>query len=120
MMLYFAYGSNLDCGQMRSRCPSTQFVCRAVLKDHSLAFTRSLPPVQQRPPCRQRMCEIVQDCAFWRVLVCVAANEAFLRWKDVYRNRLSPMSYVIPWARWQRTGWPDVTQKDDTLFCPFS
>ncbi len=40
MILYFAYGSNLDCGQMRSRCPSSQFVCRAVLKDHSLAFTR--------------------------------------------------------------------------------
>ena len=40
MIFYFAYGSTLDCGQMRSSCPSTQFTCRAVLKDHSLAFTR--------------------------------------------------------------------------------
>ncbi len=40
MILYFAYGSNLDCGQMRARCPSAQFVCCAVLKDHVLAFTR--------------------------------------------------------------------------------
>jgi gamma-glutamylcyclotransferase (GGCT)/AIG2-like uncharacterized protein YtfP len=37
---YFAYGSNLDFVQLRGRCPSAQFVCRAVLKDHALAFTR--------------------------------------------------------------------------------
>ena len=36
---YFAYGSNLDFVQMRGRCPTAQFVCRAVLKDHVLAFT---------------------------------------------------------------------------------
>jgi gamma-glutamylcyclotransferase (GGCT)/AIG2-like uncharacterized protein YtfP len=35
---YFAYGSNLDFVQMRARCPSAQFVCRGVLKDHVLAF----------------------------------------------------------------------------------
>jgi gamma-glutamylcyclotransferase len=35
---YFAYGSNLDFVQMRGRCPTAQFVCRAVLKDHVLAF----------------------------------------------------------------------------------
>lgn len=39
-MLYFAYGSNLDCIQMRQRCPTTRFVCRAVLKDHRVAITR--------------------------------------------------------------------------------
>jgi gamma-glutamylcyclotransferase (GGCT)/AIG2-like uncharacterized protein YtfP len=39
-MLYFAYGSNLDWKQMKERCPSAQFVCRAVLQDHRLAFTR--------------------------------------------------------------------------------
>lgn len=39
-MLYFAYGSNMDCSQMRERCPSAQFVCVAQLKDHRLAFTR--------------------------------------------------------------------------------
>lgn len=39
-MLYFAYGSNLDWKQMKKRCPSAQFVCKATLKDHRLAFTR--------------------------------------------------------------------------------
>jgi gamma-glutamylcyclotransferase (GGCT)/AIG2-like uncharacterized protein YtfP len=39
-MLYFAYGSNLDWNQMRERCPSARFVCRAKLGDHRLAFTR--------------------------------------------------------------------------------
>jgi cation transport regulator ChaC len=37
---YFAYGSNLDFVQMRSRCPSAQYICRAVLKDHAIEFTR--------------------------------------------------------------------------------
>jgi gamma-glutamylcyclotransferase (GGCT)/AIG2-like uncharacterized protein YtfP len=37
---YFAYGSNLDFVQFRARCPSAQYVCRAVLRDHILAFTR--------------------------------------------------------------------------------
>ena len=39
-MLYFAYGSNMDSGQMRARCPSAQFVAIAKLPDHRLAFTR--------------------------------------------------------------------------------
>lgn len=39
-MLYFANGSNLDWTQMKKRCPSTEFVCKAMLKDHRLAFTR--------------------------------------------------------------------------------
>ncbi|MGO8750443.1 MAG: gamma-glutamylcyclotransferase family protein [Thermoguttaceae bacterium] len=37
---YFAYGSNLDFVQIRGRCPSAEYVCRAVLKNHVLAFTR--------------------------------------------------------------------------------
>lgn len=40
-MFYFAYGSNLDWSQMRERCPSAQFVCKAMFKAHRLAFTRS-------------------------------------------------------------------------------
>jgi gamma-glutamylcyclotransferase len=40
MIWYFAYGSNLDYVQMRGLCPTAQFVCRAVLKEHVLAFTR--------------------------------------------------------------------------------
>jgi gamma-glutamylcyclotransferase len=39
-MLYFAYGSNMDWCQMRKRCPSAQFLCVALLKNHRLAFTR--------------------------------------------------------------------------------
>ncbi len=39
-MLYFAYGSNMDAAQMKERCPSAKFVCRAKLLSHRLAFTR--------------------------------------------------------------------------------
>ena len=39
-MLYFAYGSMMDFGEMRQRCPSAQFVAIARLPDHSLQFTR--------------------------------------------------------------------------------
>ena len=37
--MYFAYGSNLDWTQMKRRCPSAKFVCRAKLPAHRLAFT---------------------------------------------------------------------------------
>ncbi|MBN2208659.1 MAG: gamma-glutamylcyclotransferase [Candidatus Coatesbacteria bacterium] len=39
-MLYFAYGSNMDFGQMRKRCPSAITVTRATLRGYQLAFTR--------------------------------------------------------------------------------
>lgn len=39
-MMNFAYGSNMDWDQIRHRCPSVVFVCRAELKNHSLAFPR--------------------------------------------------------------------------------
>jgi hypothetical protein len=39
-VLYFAYGSNLDWDQMRSRCPSAQFVAVVTLPDHRLVFPR--------------------------------------------------------------------------------
>ncbi len=38
-MLYFAYGSNLDCNQMRERCPSAQFKFKAKLSNYRLGFT---------------------------------------------------------------------------------
>src|SRR5215475_11842143 len=38
-MLYFAYGSNMHSAQMKERCPSAKFVCRAKLPAHRLAFT---------------------------------------------------------------------------------
>jgi gamma-glutamylcyclotransferase (GGCT)/AIG2-like uncharacterized protein YtfP len=37
-MLYFAYGSNLDPEQMRSRCPSSHVAGLASLRDHRLIF----------------------------------------------------------------------------------
>jgi gamma-glutamylcyclotransferase len=40
MINIFAYGSNMDCAQMRERCPSARFVCTAKLANHRLAFTR--------------------------------------------------------------------------------
>jgi gamma-glutamylcyclotransferase (GGCT)/AIG2-like uncharacterized protein YtfP len=36
--LVFAYGSNLDDNQMRSRCASARIEARAVLPNHALAF----------------------------------------------------------------------------------
>lgn len=36
--LYFAYGSNLEPGQMEMRCPGHRVLCRARLLDHALAF----------------------------------------------------------------------------------
>ena len=39
-MLTFAYGSNMDCHQMKDRCPSVRFVCVAALRDHRLYFPR--------------------------------------------------------------------------------
>lgn len=39
MILYFAYGSNMDEKQMKQRCPGSKLICRAVLKDYKLAFS---------------------------------------------------------------------------------
>ncbi len=38
-MLYFAYGSNMDWNQMKARCPSAQFICKAILSNYRLDFT---------------------------------------------------------------------------------
>ncbi len=37
-MLYFSFGSNLDPGQMQTRCPGHRVVGMAVLHDHKLIF----------------------------------------------------------------------------------
>jgi gamma-glutamylcyclotransferase (GGCT)/AIG2-like uncharacterized protein YtfP len=39
-MLYFAYGSNLDPEQMKSRCPESQVVGLASLDDYRVTFPR--------------------------------------------------------------------------------
>ena len=41
--LYFAYGSNLDLDQMRSRCPGSRLVGPAALPNHRLAFAGFSP-----------------------------------------------------------------------------
>ncbi|HVP39071.1 MAG TPA: gamma-glutamylcyclotransferase family protein [Candidatus Saccharimonadales bacterium] len=41
LVLYFAYGSNLDWAQMQRRCPDAQFRCVAKLPDHRLIFPRT-------------------------------------------------------------------------------
>jgi gamma-glutamylcyclotransferase len=40
MVLYFAYGSNMDWERMKERCPTAKFVTTALLPEHKLAFTR--------------------------------------------------------------------------------
>lgn len=40
MPLYFAYGSNMDEGQMKERCPHAQFKCVAKMTDWCLCFPR--------------------------------------------------------------------------------
>lgn len=40
MMLYFAYGSNMQWTRISERCPSVKFVCRALLPDYRLTFPR--------------------------------------------------------------------------------
>ena len=46
--LYFAYGSNLNVGQMAVRCPMAQLVCRAVLEgyEHGLPLRCADHPAQ--------------------------------------------------------------------------
>lgn len=39
MIYYFAYGSNMNEGQMKERCPDSKLIGKAVLKDYRLAFT---------------------------------------------------------------------------------
>ena len=40
IIFYFAYGSNLDWEQMKERCPSASFYCRASLSNYRIDFTR--------------------------------------------------------------------------------
>ncbi len=39
MNYYFAYGSNMDADQMRERCPDSELVGVATLKNYTLGFT---------------------------------------------------------------------------------
>ena len=37
--LYFAYGSNMNEAQLKMRCPTSPFLCRAVLPEHRFVIT---------------------------------------------------------------------------------
>lgn len=39
-VLYFAYGSNMDPEQIKTRCPDAEFVGIGVMKNHALCFPR--------------------------------------------------------------------------------
>lgn len=38
LMLYFAYGSNMNHEQMSKRCPNARFLCRAYLENHKFVY----------------------------------------------------------------------------------
>jgi len=44
MMLYFAYGSNMERAQMKHRCKESRFHSTALLRDHQLIFPRRSDP----------------------------------------------------------------------------
>ena len=58
--LYFAYGSNLNLGQMAVRCPQAEVVGKAVLEGYELAFRRGVLTVLPKEGSRV-------DGLLWRV-----------------------------------------------------
>jgi gamma-glutamylcyclotransferase len=70
-MLYFAYGSNLHSAQMKERCPSATFVCRAKLPAHRLAFT--LKSLERRCGVADVLYDKEKDV--WGVVYEVSENE---------------------------------------------
>lgn len=83
-MLTFAYGSNMDCGQMKDRCPSVSFVCVAVLRDYRLCFPRK----SKKRDCGVAGVERGEGCNVWGVVYEI--NEADVGNLDAtegYRNK---------------------------------
>jgi gamma-glutamylcyclotransferase len=72
-MLYFAYGSNMDWNQMRDRCPSAQFVCAALLRDHRLEFTRYSNSVDHK--CGVADAVAAEGAKVWGVVYKIAEEE---------------------------------------------
>src|SRR6266446_4988510 len=64
LMLYFAYGSNMDWDQIKGRCPSARFFGVAELRDYRFAFTRR----SEKRGCG--VCDVVSDKgkAVWGVV----------------------------------------------------
>ena len=85
-MLTFAYGSNMDCGQMKDRCPSVSFVCVAVLRDYRLCFPRK----SKKRDCGVAGVERGEGCNVWGVVYEI--NEADVGNLDAtegYRNKMN-------------------------------
>jgi hypothetical protein len=95
---YFAYGSNLDYVQMRARCPSAQYVCRAVLKDHAVAFTRPsiarncgvADVIQQKGHDVWGVIYLMED----RDLAALDSHEGFQADRDPDRNAYNRQDHV--------------------------
>lgn len=51
MKLYFAYGSNMDCGQMDGRCPGNERLGGAILRGHIWYLTsRTYASIRKSKP----------------------------------------------------------------------
>ena len=64
-MLYFAYGSNMQWSRIRERCPSVRFVCKALLPDYQLTFSRRY---SQKNSSWTASIEEAADQHFWGVV----------------------------------------------------
>lgn len=74
--IYFAYGSNLNHGQMAYRCPDAEFVGTGFIKDHTMTFKGDNSGVADIVPC-DGVCVPV---GVWRIS---AADERRL---DIYEG----------------------------------
>ena len=70
-MLYFAYGSNMNWGQMKRRCPSARFVSTAMLKSNRLDFTRK----SRRRDCGTADIVAQSGCDVWGVVYEIDEND---------------------------------------------
>ena len=85
-MHYFAYGSNLNWGQMQRRCPSSEFVCVARLFNYRFGITRH---------SRLRNCGTANICPaqgeeVWGAVYDVSADDllALDSFEDGYRREM--------------------------------
>ena len=113
---YFAYGSNMNWEQMKRRCPSTQFVCVASLKDYRFAIARH---------SRLRNCgtaNIFADSGseVWGIVYDVSEPDLIIldSFEDGYRRAMA-ISYApatIANARWK--SWCTSPRKKTPSPCP--
>ena len=89
-MLYFAYGSNMIWKQMKERCPSARFLCRARLPDYKLAFTW----FSSTRKCGVADVTPLEGSCVWGVVYQIGARDVGrLDWKEGYRPGRASNSY---------------------------